>query len=772
LNPTGGVMSQGNLLVVDDESAIRELFYRYLSEIGFDVKVASCGEDAINLVSRWSVHVALVDLRLPGIDGLSFVRQLRKKQPEAQIVIVSGVGELEDAIEAIKEQVCYYLRKPPALTELGQTVRLAMDRYNLAHQNRVYQEELEASERKYRNLVENSRDILIRLTPHGLCMFVGERVEQVFGFPVSDFYRYPRFLFKIMHPDDAPAVEAQIQLTLRRKAMPLIEYRVIKPDGRVVWISQSIHPVLGRNSQCVALEGVATDVTEKKRLEAKSGQLLKQIKRRVVEQKFLYELSQSLESCKDLDNWLRQCCRALPKAYQYPDIAQARLIFGSKTITSGPFRKYHTRITKDIELKNRLIGRIEVAYRKKARFLQDERRLLDTVASKIALAVHRLELEAELKASEREIRAKKAFIEEIIENVNLFVVGFDLDHRINIVNRLAETISGYKKDDLLGHPISMIFPNSGLPFLEFNRRRLGIHENRLRMPFEFPIKTKSGETIDFLWTESHVLDDSGKMTGWIGFGEDLTEKKALERKLILSEKLAATGRLAAAVAHEINNPLQGIKSNFNLIVKHLREDFEDTFRIPLVSEGLNRIAAIVQRLLDVHRPRSVEIGDVDLPALVYGVYALLEPTCRDAEIRLEQTWPEEMLPVRGFYSDLHQVFLNLMLNAIDAMPRGGKITIAASQDAERTVVLFSDTGGGIADDDIDYIFEPFFSTKKDSKGMGLGLAVVRGILESLDSEIDVVRTNRRGTCFQITLPTNPKHEELKYEISGADFSRR
>jgi len=527
-------MAQGNLLVVDDEPPIRELFCRYLSEIGFRVKTASCAEDALRMISRWRVHVALVDLRLPGIDGLTLIRQLRKKHPDAQIVIVSGAGELEDAIEAIKEQVCYYLRKPPALTELGQTVRLAMDRYNLACQNRKYQ--------------------------------------------------------------------------------------------------------------------------------------------------------------------------------------------------------------------------------------------------------------AELEASERELRAKKAFIEEIIENVNLFVVGFDLRHRINIFNRLAETVSGYKKKEVLGNPVSIIFkPKEILRFAQHDRRgqcaqddKRGLcsqndkrcaQDDKLRtphnesLPVEFPITTKSEETIDFRWTESRVIDDSGKMMGWIGFGEDLTEIKALERKLILSEKLAATGRLAAAVAHEINNPLQGIKSNFNLIVRHVSDDYKEKFRIPLVLEGLNRIAAIVHRLLDVHRPRSSEIGAIDLQPLITGVYSLLEPTCRDAKIELVQKWHRHPLPVRGSYSDLHQVFLNLMLNSIDAMLDGGKIMIEVSQTEDRTELLFADTGHGIAEEDMDYVFEPFFSTKKDSKGMGLGLSVVRGILESLDGDIEVVKDRSQGACFRITLPTKvPAQAELRGQV--------
>ncbi|KPL07924.1 hypothetical protein AMJ86_02420 [bacterium SM23_57] len=765
-------MAQGNLLVVDDEPAVREVFQRYLSELGFQVEVASCGEQALDIASEWPVHVALVDLRLPGMDGLSFIRQLKKKHPYAQTIIVSGAGELEDAIEAIKEQVYYYVRKPPALSELSQTVRLAMDRFELEQQNRVYQAELEASERKYRNLVENSRDILIRLTREGSCLFVGERVEQVFGFPSADFYRYPRFLFKVMHPDDVPKVEEQIQRTVKKQSFPLVHYRIIAPDGRISWISQSIHPVLGKNGQCVALEGVARDITEKKELEAKSEQLLQHLRKRVKEQTFLYDLTQSLETSKDLHEWLALSCRKFPRAFQFPDIAQVRLKFGNKTFTSGNFRKYHCRITRDIELKDRVIGRIEVAYRTKARFLPEEKRLLATVARKIAAAVHRWELETELKASERELRAKKVFIEEIIENVNLFVIGFDQNNRINIFNRLAKIVSEYSKDEVMGKPASVIFPDNDFPFLNSGHR--SSHKTKtpnLQKPIEFPVHTRSGQTIDFRWTESAVADESGKMTGWIGFGEDLTEKKALEQKLIQSEKLAATGRLAAAVAHEINNPLQGIKSNFNLIAKHLSDDFDETFRVPLVSEGLNRIAAIVHRLLDVHRPRSMEITAVDLPALIYGVFILLEPSFRETKIELKQKWPDNPLPVRGTYSDLHQVFLNLMLNSIDAMPEGGKIIIEVTQTKTRTELLFSDTGHGIAQSDLEYIYEPFFSTKKDSKSIGLGLSVVRGILESLDAQIEVLRTGQEGTCFKIVLPTNTKVEELENELCGADIGR-
>ena len=494
-------MSQGNLLVVDDEPTVLEVFHRYLDELGYQIEVASCGEDALRIASEFPVHVALVDLRLPGMDGLSLIRELKRLQPGVQSVIVSGAGELEDAIEAIKEQVYYYLKKPPVLSELGQTIRLAMDRYQLEQQNRIYQEEL---------------------------------------------------------------------------------------------------------------------------------------------------------------------------------------------------------------------------------------------------------------------RNQKNFIEEIIENVNLFVVGFDLNNRINLFNRLAETISGYSKAEVLGKEAATIFPNNPLPFID--SKHVVIRKSKrstLMLPFEFPICTKDKRTIDFLWTESRVINESGEMTGWIGFGEDLTEKKILEGKLIQSEKLAATGRLAAAVAHEINNPLQGIKSNFNLITAHLQDDYDETFRVSLVSEGLNRIANIVHRLLDVHRPRSMEIEDIDMPSLIRRVYALLEPTCRKAKVEVDLKLSDCTYPVRGSYSDLYQVFLNLVLNSIEAMPGGGKIAIDLKQKNSQVKVLVSDTGLGIANNDLDYIFEPFFSTKKDSQGVGLGLSVVRGILESLDGNIEVVNTDQDGTCFQVSLPVSETFEECK-----------
>jgi PAS domain S-box-containing protein len=515
----GGNMSQGNLLVVDDDPIVRDLFSRYLHDEGYSVEVAPTGEEALKVVANNSIQVALVDLGLPGMSGLSFIRTLKKEYPFIQTIIVSGIGELEDAIEAMKEQVCYYIKKPPGLTELGQTVRLVMDRFILQERNRIYQ--------------------------------------------------------------------------------------------------------------------------------------------------------------------------------------------------------------------------------------------------------------AELEVSESELRAQKAFNEEIIENVNLFVVGCDLGHRINLFNRLAETVSGYSKDEVIGQEISVIFPDASLAFLTSNNQ-IGLKSQP--STFEFPIRTRSGCTIDFRWTESRVADDKGNMTGWIGFGEDLTEKKALERKLIRSEKLAAIGRLSAAIAHEINNPLQGIKSNFNLITSYLKEDFDEWFRISLVSEGLNRIAMFVHRLMDVHRPRSLEIGEVDLPTLINGVCALLEPTGTKANIQFEQNWQGEALPVRGSYAELHQVFLNLVLNAIEAMSQGGKITFEMVQNEERTLVLVSDTGQGIEPKDLEFIFEPFFTTKKNTKGVGLGLSVVRGILDNLDGEIEVLKTGPEGTCFQITLPTyiasnlSNKSEEIRHEYQGTDIS--
>ncbi len=243
-----------------------------------------------------------------------------------------------------------------------------------------------------------------------------------------------------------------------------------------------------------------------------------------------------------------------------------------------------------------------------------------------------------------------------------------------------------------------------------------------------------------------------------------TEKQRLERmnqllidtqgQLIQHEKLAAVGKLAARVAHEVNNPLAIIKTSFNVLSDKLDVDAATAEDLRVIEDEIHRIARIIRQLLDLTRPRadrvSLQVNDVirDLQKLVAG-----ELWARGIRLRLHL---DSNLPRLGMSPDhLKQILLNLITNAQDAMPGGGRLVIRTAPDAGGVVITVADTGSGIPEAHLESIFEPFFTTKDQGEGMGLGLAVSSSIVKSYGGRLEVSSTVGQGTTLRVVLPAQP-----------------
>lgn len=226
----------------------------------------------------------------------------------------------------------------------------------------------------------------------------------------------------------------------------------------------------------------------------------------------------------------------------------------------------------------------------------------------------------------------------------------------------------------------------------------------------------------------------------------LQEKQA---QIIRAEKLAAVGRLAASVAHEINNPLQAIALHLQLLADEPLSSGGEK-RLDVVQQEFSRIASIVERLLDFQRPQEGEQQSVNILATVDYVLMLAEKQLQRAGVHLVKRLPDKLAPVAVVENQLKQVFLNLILNAAEAMPDGGCLTITACQDGTNLLIEFADTGPGLPPIVATHLFEPFFTTKED--GSGLGLAVSHEIVANHGGSLQVQSVPGHGATFTVTLP--------------------
>jgi signal transduction histidine kinase len=243
----------------------------------------------------------------------------------------------------------------------------------------------------------------------------------------------------------------------------------------------------------------------------------------------------------------------------------------------------------------------------------------------------------------------------------------------------------------------------------------------------------------------------GVKAGWIVVIEDVTDRASLEEQLRVSEKMAAIGLLAAGVAHEVNTPLTGISSFTQMLLDKADPEDPKTQLLEKIERQTFRAAKNVNSLLKMARPSDGEAGRLDVNVVIGDVLSLLEHQFRGSRIQVRRDLAPTA-PIRGFEYQLQQVFLNLFLNARDAMPKGGWLSVSSAIRGDVVTVEVADTGAGIPSEHISRIYDPFFTTKADGRGTGLGLSVTYGIVQEHLGTLTCESVVGQGTRFTLTLP--------------------
>jgi two-component system NtrC family sensor kinase len=257
----------------------------------------------------------------------------------------------------------------------------------------------------------------------------------------------------------------------------------------------------------------------------------------------------------------------------------------------------------------------------------------------------------------------------------------------------------------------------------------------------------------FLCTTYPFHDSNGQFVGTVNVLKNITAQKRLETQLIQSEKLAAIGELATSLAHEINNPLQGILGCLDLIRADLTHNPRSLEFLEMIRDEIDRLATIVQRLLNFYRPAGETSALFDVRAAVENILALSAKRLQHANVSVQFEWQTETALIQGIENQLKQVFLNLVLNAIESMPEGGKLCVAGHARQERgkwIVIDFIDSGNGISPEMLEHIFDPFFTTKSD--GTGLGLSICQSLVSSHAGRLTVQSAIGQGSTFSVWLP--------------------
>jgi two-component system NtrC family sensor kinase len=404
-------------------------------------------------------------------------------------------------------------------------------------------------------------------------------------------------------------------------------------------------------------------------------------------------------------------------------------------------------------VRGRTIAHLGVSRTETGEFLSsDDVELLLTLANYVGIAIENANLYHTLKEKAGEYERLKEFSENIVESINVGILAAGLDDRVESWNTQMERLSGIGREDALGRTLSELFPAALVEQLERTRGETTIHHLD-KFVLDAGAQSRNGRTdATFNIVIAPLVSREMERIGRLVIFDDVTDRAELERRLVQADKLSSIGLLAAGVAHEVNTPLAVISTYAQMLGKQVAEDEQKSRILDKIAKQTFRASEIVNSLLNFSRTSTAELVEVQINKVIQETLSLLEHQMRKSSIEVKVQLEANLDPVMGSSGKLQQVFLNLFMNALDAMEPRGVLQVITRHSEKGVVVEVIDTGHGIAAEHLSRIYDPFFTTKSAKKGTGLGLSVTYGIIQEHGGVIEALSKPGEGTCFHLEFP--------------------
>ncbi len=626
------------VLVVDDEESIRNLMRMTLELDGHQILLAEDGPTGLKLFEEESPDVVFLDVRLPGMDGIEVLTRIKALDPDSEVIIVTGHGDMQMAVDCLRREASNFLTKPLGEELLSISLKQSLEKAALKKKLKQYTNNLETLVREANveleqayefreNLIENSPDAIVSVRRDGSIVIFNSAAERMTGYSKS-YVLGKMSIVELYRPGEAKQIMRDLRSKkyggpgiLQKREMVIMDN---KGNYIPVYISAAI---LYQGGQETGSVGIFTDLRQMKKLEK--------------------ELLRTLQ-------------------------------------------------------------------------LRDN----------------------------------------LIENSPSATIYVRKGGEIAIFNTAAERLTGYKKEDVVGKMNIRSLYNPGEAEQIMKEMRSGKYGGPgIRQRREMVILDKDANEIP-VGLYGAILYEDGQEVGTVGIINDQRERKALERQLLRSEKLASLGKLAAGIAHEINQPLTGILTFAHLLKKKFKDDEPTRKDLETIVRETTRIRGIVQGVLDFARETHMQKEPRRIEQILDQTLEIIIHQQKFFGINLNKEYDESVPEVVIDSNLMEQVFMNIILNAVDSMKGSGTLTVKTRKAYNWLEVDFIDTGYGIPEQILDKIFDPFFTTKDSSEGtgMGLGLAVSYGIVKNHNGDISVVSRPGLGTTFTVRLP-----------LDGTDF---
>lgn len=622
--------------------------------------------------------------------------------------------------------------------------------------------EIESLKRQNQRLTDHAKDIVIWLGRNFRCEYMNAEVKRLLGYSPEEYLGREIPWEQFVHRDDLHLVNGWKQAVRDRAASLEGEARVYTASRYMLFLSYRVSFIYDADGAFDGLDIIAEDITQQK----------------IAEQE-LHKANERIQEFKArLSGGVGRKIQALRESEErYKQIVEdsGDIIFSLDTETRMVYMNAQG-------LKTLGLTHEEVFLRPCREFLADEasEKILESMVGLIregrspgpfdlsietsrGTRIYRTTLErigepprfefvciARDISDEIEKNKRLQLLANIEHNSADAIIGLDTDRVIISWNNGAAMMFGWSEDEAVGKPALLIIPDEEIA--KADRMIEEVRRAGMVRDLEAPRRTKDGRTLDVLITITAMKDLSGRIYGFSAIIKDLTEKKKMEAALIQSERLAATGKLSASIAHEINNPLYGIRSCLNHVLGARKEGIDYQF-VRLAIKETDRIADLIRNMKTFYQPDEGRIQKVDISETLREVFILNRKYLEEHAVKLRFK-PDGAFFVECIPDQIKQVFINIINNAVEAMPEGGElqVSIQGDSEAETVGIAFQDDGVGIASDDLPRVFEMFYSKKTSVKGVGLGMSVSYGIVKRHGGSIDVASEVGKGSTFTVNLP--------------------
>ncbi len=735
-------MAEGRVLLAEDDEGLRGALVLMLASEGYEVAEAGDGEAALTALMGGGFDLLVTDLMMPGMAGEELIGRLAGIPPTDRpaVIVLTAHKSVESAIRGIKAGISAYIGKPFDTAELITAVRDALERRRLDRELRRYYDELD------RKVEERTREIRA-LSDENARLYDGQKalaeglLRKVNQLVILNEMGH---LIRVSHRLDEAAmvvVSAIVEgIGFDRVCMWLLDERgenltltachgLEGAAGRTLPASSVLGLPLN-NGDAVMASGSICDPS----VDAPGGP----------EGVVMAPLVTRNPENAEVRCWEHFGCgqEACP-AYRNPaltcwiikDSCQRRADRGPTLLDKmAVCRECHVYKT---NRRGRTIGILCADNGMSGRAITpDDMNALNVFAGSAAVIIENLTLMERLIKNER-------FIDSIIFNMSSGLLVTDREGRVVMLNYAGAEILRRDRREMIGRDFAAALPEAGR-FLVVDDEPAISHEASIPAP-EGPIPVG--------YSNSYLIGHGGTPDGVIVVFRDLSEIKKLHDQLREKDRFAAIGKVAAGVAHEIRNPLFGITSVAQILARETKGDTPKKALIDAMLSETSRLNTLVEDMLLYGRTMKAAPQPTDLNALIESVLDFHAAGIREKDLAITRDFSRDIPSIMLDPHQMRQVFLNILVNALDASRRGGRVDIKTRMSVGKVMVTISDDGAGIPGGDLPKVFDLFYTTKE--KGTGLGLAICRKIIEDHGGSISINSAPGRGTTMDLVLPLHP-----------------